>query len=166
MNASRSLSECDPLLAEKVLLVQEEYARRFAPWTLLITFTWRSVAVQAALYAQGRQQLHVVNELRIRVGLAPLTEKQNRKPVTNCDGVKRPSKHNHVNADGKPASLAVDVAPSLDPDGPGPMKAVVEWDDLGRYRPLIELASRVGLVSGGTWRNPQDWPHLELPEAA
>src|SRR4051812_11494406 len=39
----------------------------------------RSMELQAALYAQGRQSLTIVNALRFQVKLAPLTEAQNKR---------------------------------------------------------------------------------------
>jgi hypothetical protein len=43
---------------------------------------YRSPDVQRAYYAQGREKLANVNSLRRAVGLAPLTEDENRKKVT------------------------------------------------------------------------------------
>lgn len=62
--------------------------------------------------------------------------------------------HNHLTPDGKPFAQAIDVAVFVD--------GKLTWDPQ-YYRPLIELADRHGLVSGGSWHSFKDWPHLELP---
>ena len=130
--ASRSLSDAHPFLAERFLLLAETYAQRFAPWSLLITCVYRTPEEQAVLYAQGRTT-----------------------PGPKVTWTLR-SKHTMAPA------RAIDVVPVLDRDGPaGPMKGVVDFNDLGRFRPLIALARTVGLLSGGIWM-PPDWPHIEM----
>ena len=66
-----------------------------------LTEVHRPAGVQAALFAQGRQPLAEVNRLRGLVKLAPISEAENRRTVTNA----RPgqSKHEHL------PSLAVDI---------------------------------------------------------
>jgi hypothetical protein len=63
--------------------------------------------------------------------------------------------HNVVNAEGNPCSRAIDVMVVVDKKG--------TWD-VKYYAPLIELAQRHGLVSGGSWPHFKDWPHIELPK--
>lgn len=65
--------------------------------------------------------------------------------------------HNVTDALGKPYARAIDVMVCIDGKG--------TWDPQ-YYRPLVELAERHGLVSGGSWPHFKDWPHLELPKAA
>jgi len=145
------LDAAHPLLAERYLLLSEAYRRRFAPWFLRLTCVHRSPLQQQALYAQGREGLTAVNQLRARALMAPITVEQNTVVTWTLR-----SRHTRYPAE------AVDVVACLDEDGDGPMKARVDFDDLGHYRPLVPLAEQVGLVSGGSWRTP-DWPHLELP---
>jgi hypothetical protein len=150
--ASRSLVDCDPILAEKFLLLQETYSHRFFPWFLQITCTYRTPAEQQALYAQGREGLDAVNAKRAAVGLPPISPEQNEKVTWTLR-----SRHTRF------PSQAIDVVPAIDPDGPeGPLKVIVDYNDIGRFRPLVSLAEKVGLVSGGGWGKP-DWPHIELP---
>ena len=60
---------------------------------------------------------------------------------------------------------AIDVVPAIEqPDVSGVLKVHVDFNDLGRFRPLVVLAQQFGLVSGGSWV-PPDWPHLELPHS-
>jgi peptidoglycan L-alanyl-D-glutamate endopeptidase CwlK len=69
------------------------------------------------------------------------------KVVTNADGVTNLSAHNHY------PSRAIDVAVLLD--------GKVVWRE-NLYEPLVPLAARHGLVSGGAWRTFKDWPHIEM----
>ncbi len=72
------------------------------------------------------------------------------KIVTNADGITNLSAHNYYPA------RAIDVAVMLD-------GKIVWREDL--YHPLVELAKRHGLVSGGSWKTFKDWPHIEMPAA-
>lgn len=65
--------------------------------------------------------------------------------------------HNVVNASGRPCARAIDVMVCVDGKG--------TWDT-DYYKPLVELAARHGLVSGGSWPHFRDWPHIELPKEA
>lgn len=128
--SSRSLSDAHSILAERYLLLAEDFAREQVPASLIVTCTHRSVDEQAVLYAQGRT--------------VP------GKVVTNADGITRLSAHNYYPA------RAIDVAVILD--------GKVAWrEDL--YVPLVALAKRHGLVSGGSWNTFKDWPHIEMPAA-
>lgn len=69
--------------------------------------------------------------------------------VTNCNGTSKKSNHNHF------PSRALDCAVV---DG-----GKITWDEK-YYWPLVALAKKHGLVSGGSWASIQDWPHLELPK--
>ena len=69
--------------------------------------------------------------------------------VTQLDGTSHKSKHNAVPA------RALDVAVLVG--------GKVSWD-FTQYTPLVELAQKYGLVSGGSWPHFKDWPHLELPD--
>lgn len=65
--------------------------------------------------------------------------------------------HNVIGVNGKPAARALDVMVVVDGHG--------SWDTK-YYVPLVELAKRHGLVSGGSWPHFKDWPHIELPKDA
>lgn len=150
---SRSLRHADPILAERVTCLVEDYSRRFAPWTLVITSVWRSDACQRALYAQGRRPLPEVNALRKLCDMPPIDDTANAHPVTWVTS----SRHTML------PSRAVDLAVALDPDGSeGPTKARITWDDEARYAQMGELARRNGLVWGGDWKR-RDMCHVELP---
>ena len=152
---SRLLSDAAPELAIACREVMAVYARRFAPFHLIVTSVWRSPLVQEALYAQGRVASKTeLNAIRERAGLPPIyNEAEAHRVVTWV----RTSKHNRV------PSEAVDFAVALDPDGPeGPQKPRIDWEDISRYAAMGEIAKRVGLVWGGDWRKP-DYCHVEKP---
>jgi hypothetical protein len=131
----------------------DEYARRFAPWQLVITSVWRSTLEQEALYVQGRVSKMELNAVRERAGLPPIySDEEAARVVTRT----RNSKHNRT------PSEAVDFAVAIDPDGPGPMKPRIDWQTASRYEAMGELAERRGLVWGGRWRQ-RDLCHVELP---
>jgi peptidoglycan L-alanyl-D-glutamate endopeptidase CwlK len=107
---------------------------KFTGNDLVITCSWRSVAQQAYLYEQGRT----------RPG----------PKVTQLDGVNHKSNHNVYPA------RAIDVAIDNNVDQ---MKHAVTWDEMF-YFPLARLCRELGLVSGGSWENFKDWPHVEVPK--
>ena len=153
--ASRLLSTADPKLAQLATELMASYAKRFGPWQLIITNVSRSPLEQEALYAQGRVESKMeLNAIRERAGLQPIySEKEAHRKVTWT----RNSRHNMV------PSHAVDFAVALDPDGPdGPLKPVIDWEDIGRYEAMGELAKELGLVWGGDWGR-KDLCHVELP---
>lgn len=65
--------------------------------------------------------------------------------------------HNVTDSLGRPCARAIDVMVNVN--------GVGTWEP-EYYRPLVELAQRHGLVSGGSWKYFKDWPHLELPKDA
>lgn len=93
----------------------------------------RSVADQQELYAQGRTKPGNI--------------------VTNIDGVRRKSKHNHN------PSLAVDVVPWP-----------IDWKDIGRFQYMggfvlgFARAMGIDVEWGGHWKTFKDLPHFELRE--
>lgn len=96
----------------------------------LLTCVYRSPMEQQALYCKGRT--------------AP------GQIVTNCDGLKTVSKHNHL------PSLALDFCILIG--------GKVSWDP-AEYQPVGDLAEARGLVWGGRWAHLQDSPHIEIKEA-
>jgi peptidoglycan L-alanyl-D-glutamate endopeptidase CwlK len=100
---------------------------------LIITCSWRSAAQQQFLYEQGRSRPGSI--------------------VTHIDGVTKKSNHTIYPA------RAIDVAIDNTTDQ---VKHAVTWDQMF-YLPLVRLCRELGLVSGGSWENFKDWPHVELP---
>jgi hypothetical protein len=160
------LSDCHPALISRWERVAATFARRFAPWFLRVTRTLATTAEQAALFAQGREDLATVNALRKAVGLWPISPSENTYTVTPCDGIRVRSNHQGVLVGEVLKSTALDFVPAIDPDGPeGPMKVRVDWVDEGRFRSAGQIAMAEGLVWGGIWPGrKRDMPHVELPD--
>lgn len=125
----------DKLLAG--LLVLEDLG-----WQPLVAQALRTPEEQTALYAQGRQSLDEVNELRKTAGQDPITEKENEHIVTKIKW----SKHN----EGKAFDL-VNIK-----DG----KA--DWDDMKFYSACANEFEAMDLIWGGRWTKFVDHPHFEL----
>ncbi len=154
--SSRLLSDAHPVLAEKVRTLQAQYAKRFAPWYLVITSVHRTPLEQEALYAQGRVVSKLeLNAIRERAGMPPIyDENEAHRIVTKT----RHSMHNRT------PSEAVDLAVAIDPDGAtGPLKPRIDWMTASRYEAMGELAKGLGLVWGGDWKQ-RDLCHVELPK--
>jgi len=105
----------------------------------------RTVAVQEAYYAQGRESLEDVNKKRAAAGLCLLRSERDNYPITWT------LKSKHVDG------LAMDVLPT---DGRGNPT----WD-LAHYRKTFETirdcGKKAGLTCGADW-NPPDWPHYQI----
>lgn len=147
---SRSIEHAHPLIQAAWPLIEEEYKTAFLDRFLRITCTYRSPAVQGALWLQGRASLKTVNEMRYRVQLAPILDAENHTVTWTKE-----SKHNRFPAE------ALDFVVMNDPDGQaGPLKARVDWD-VQLYQPMATIAQAHNLISGGMFRRP-DWPHIEV----
>ncbi len=127
-------------------------------WDAVIGSGMRTVQQQAALYAQGRQNLETVNKMRRAVGLGAISQAANRESVTDA----KPGESNH--------NLTTFMRPS------GQNRFLVEhgyavdivskkygwdipdrqfWTDLGR------LSKQYGCVWGGDWKR-KDVAHVEM----
>jgi len=105
----------------------------------------RTVAVQEAYYAQGRESLENVNKKRAEAGLFLLQSEKDNYIITWT----LQSKH----VDG----LAMDVLPT---DGAGNPT----WDLAHYYKAFViirDCARRAGLTCGADW-SPPDWPHCQI----
>lgn len=129
--ASRKIIDLHPALqplAERFLDACHE-----AGIEIIITCTWRSLAEQAELYAQGRTAPgHIVT---------------NARPGE--------SRHN-ATINGKPAAEALDVVPLR---AGKPVWAANDpvWQAVGK------LGEGVGLVWAGRWKRMREYPHFQLP---
>lgn len=158
MGICKRIEKLNPKLQErlKVFLKECEYQNI----NVAILETVRSEEVQKAYYAQGREYLEDVNDLRRKAGLYEISDKENKNIVTNCDGVKNKSNH-QVKLDGW--GYAVDIA-LVDEKGRVRWNAPQsEWERMGK------LAEECGLdwVAGGRgaiWGKGWDNPHFELLE--
>lgn len=71
--------------------------------------------------------------------------------VTQIDGKTKLGAHNYFPA------RAIDVAVV------GQDTGKTYWQE-SLYYPLVEIAKRFGLESGGSWVSFKDWPHLQVPD--
>jgi peptidoglycan L-alanyl-D-glutamate endopeptidase CwlK len=152
MGINRSIDALQKPLAEALLKALVRYAEENLP--VVIIETDRSQAVQNAYYAQGREPLDAVNNLRVIAGLYLLKERENTV-VTNA----RVSNHTGGNA--------VDICPEI-PGKPGyprwnaPQEV---WEKMG----LIAEQCGLDWCAGGygqTWGKGWDNPHFELMKGA
>ncbi len=136
---STRLTDCSPWLATAWLEIHEQYVMEHPEHDLIITCTYRSPEEQFALYCKGRMQSGAT--------WVPDDDAET-SIVTNCDGLRLVSKHNHKPAD------AIDFAVIL----PG---GKVSWDPR-EYVPVGVLAEQRNLVWGGRWTHLKDYPHVEV----
>jgi len=105
----------------------------------------RTLAVQEAYYAQGREPLESVNAKRQKAGLYLLRSDKDNYVITWTMDSK------HIKG------FAMDILPV---DGAGRPT----WD-LAHYKDKFDVikncAKVSGLICGADW-NPQDWPHYEV----
>lgn len=119
----------------------------------VVTYTLRTYAEQAALYAQGRKQLEIVNAMRATAKLPPITEGENNV-VTNCDGIRI--------ADGgkgrSPHQLgtALDVVPMVRGGPAWPPTTDSRWAE------IAAAFEAEGFEWGGRWTDFPDFPHYQL----
>jgi hypothetical protein len=133
-----------------------------------VTYTLRSYAEQAALYAQGRESLASVNAKRAAAGLTPIV------PYTGKDGkVHSDNDYTVTNADGiriidggkgrSPHQLgtALDVVPLMEGSPSWPPASDTRWAEIARS------FEAQGFEWGGRWTLAKDgiapdMPHYQL----
>ena len=116
---------------------------------VIITQTERSIDLQNAYYAQGRQSLSVVNGKRKAVGLQPISEKENKSTVTNAIGGSSP--HNF--------SLAFDFCPLT--------KGKADWNNMTLFKKCGEIGKSLSIGEytlewGGDFKSIKDYPHFQM----
>ena len=119
-----------------------------------VTCSLRTQAEQEALYAQGREGLLAVNARRDAAGLPRIGDRDNRSPVTKCDGVR-------ISEGGKGRSphqlgTALDVVPE---EGGEPV-----WPGASdqRWKAIASAFKAQGFEWGGDWPDFLDLPHYQL----
>lgn len=140
--ASRRLEDLVPELAEKAKQFRDLASKEGI--NIIFTCTYRSDEEQAALYAQGRKSVQEVNELRKKVNLPPITEKENVIVTYAKEGQ---SKHNVRQA----FDVAIVEAGKLIWDTKHPY-----WQKLGK------IGKNLGLNWAGDWKKFKEYPHFEI----
>jgi peptidoglycan L-alanyl-D-glutamate endopeptidase CwlK len=135
-----------PLLHERteklIVLIYQRYGLSFGAFMGL-----RTMAQQAALYAQGREPLADVNELRAVAGYSAISATDNKDTVTDL----RFGFHN--------VGLAIDLVEDGDPNQAGIQWS---WKKNLDYLKIGKCAKEVGLEWGGFWKSFKDYPHVQL----
>lgn len=137
---STDINDACKLIQDKWDEIRNEFFKRSPGKYLVLTTVYRSPEEQFKLFKEGREQ----------TSAGDWVVKDKSQVVTNVDGFKIIGAHNYH------PSHAIDVAVVDNSSGK------VLWEE-ACYYPLVDIASSVGLVSGGTWKSLKDWPHLEVP---
>lgn len=138
--ATKEISDAVLEIRDKWDEIKNEFFQRNPGKYLVITCVYRSPTEQLELFKKGRT-LGSDGQWYIR---------DKSKVVTNVDGSTLLGAHNY-----KP-SRAIDVAVVDNQTGK------YLWEEK-HYHSLVEIAKRVGLESGGTWKTIKDWPHIQVP---
>ena len=158
--ASRDIKSCTPSLQAKIK--KFTIAMFSAGIPFVITCTARNVKEQAALYAQGREDLFTVNALRYVAGFPPVTADGNQHKVTWT----LESKH-LIDLDddtpGNDQSRAFDIAIVKNGRPVWDIKVDVNDDHKSDYEQAGMIGESVGLRWGGRFKRP-DMPHFEDTE--
>ena len=122
---------------------------------------FRTQKRQACYHAQGCKSLAEVNALRHDEGLYLLSESENEKTITNCDGINVKSKHQ--------SGKAIDVVPIIKGKIPWNESGINESEASRAWQQLGQLGKAAGFSWGGDWGKTAskfgwDCPHFELPE--
>ena len=137
---STRFADCANPLAVAWVDILAQYRAQHPGQDLMVTCTYRSPEEQVELYKKGRVQVD---------GRWIVDSDATTSVVTNCDGVRKKSKHNS-----RP-SVALDFAVIIG--------GKISWDPR-EYAPVGAIARMIGLVWGGDWATLKDYPHLELKE--
>lgn len=152
----RDINLMHPALLDRYLLFAAKMEKHHLPF--IITCTLRTEAEHRALWAQGREYLHIVNELREIVGWAPITLEENQKKVTW-------TKNSLHLADENGLSRAFDIA-LIFPGKKHPHwdgKVSVNSNEIPDYNEAAIYAREVGLQPGIDFKDPC---HFQLASIA
>ncbi len=99
---NRDINDAVPALQKAWAHVKANFTEAHPNYPpFILSEVYRSPDLQRAYYAQGREKVAIVNSLRRAVGLAPISELENRKKVTNS----RPGTSKHQQTPSK----AIDI---------------------------------------------------------
>jgi hypothetical protein len=159
---SRDVRDLTPELQEK----EQEFALKMleAGLPFAITCTLRTKNEHVALYAQHREPLAAVNELRRVAKLPPITEEENKKCVTWTLN----SRH-FAGKDGKARAFDFVLLKANKPTWD--IKCDIDDDDIPDYIEAGAIAKSIGLIWGGDFKDKKgdpapDMVHVELPNPA
>jgi hypothetical protein len=155
MGLNRNLDDLQPLF-KKIIIYIIEQAKEKYNIDLKVNETKRSQEIQTAYFAQGRQSLIIVNQLREKAGLYTINDKDNQKTITRVENINTEVSHG--------AGLACDVVPNGNWSS-----SPLDWAVIGKCVVLAngkfvnELREFKGkVIWGGNWSKFTDKPHIEL----
>lgn len=158
MNKYNNINMMHPELLRKYNLFKEAMNKAKIPFTL--TSVARTVKEQKALYAQGRENITIVNKLRGEAGLPPILSANNIKVTWTLN-----SKH-IIDLDSvdqnKHLSKAFDIAIIKDKVPSWNLKVDVNKNELGDYHEAGKIGVSLGLIWGGNFKSSPDYPHFEI----
>lgn len=152
MKNSRDIKDCIVELQKAWQLARDVYKQKYpsAPQPFL-TQTYRPYALQEAYYAQGRMALIKVNELRKKVGIAPITANENRIKVTNA----KPGQSLHNVYPSRAFDIAFTDVKGDEWNGNYPVKF---------FKLFADIIKPMGVRWGGDFNGKfKDLPHFEMP---
>jgi len=112
--------------------------------------TKRTQAEQNALWTRGREPLAIVNAAYAAVGMAPITEAENRRPVTWT------TISIHCNEECE----AVDYYQEVEGRASYDLKVDADFDKIPDWNEFGTIARGCGLEWGGDWKK-KDYPHVQ-----
>lgn len=150
--SSRKIEDLTPTMQTKYWLFDAKMKAAGIPY--VVTCTARDISEQKALYAQGRETLSIVNDLRKRAGMSPIDTKNNIKVTWTMN-----SKHIVNLGDNDPnnnKSRAFDIALTKDGKAHWDIKISVNKNDIPDYLEARKIGLSVGLKI-----IEKDLPHYE-----
>ena len=142
---SRDLALLTPRLRD--LCDRHIAAARTAGLDPVVTYTLRTTLEQEALYAQGRKPLWEVNDIRVHVGLKPITEAENQRIVSWT----KKSKHlpgSDGLAEAYDLALRQSSGISWDTHQDGNHNFEPDWSELARLAEALTLPTGERLQAG------------------
>jgi len=149
---SRDVKMCTPALQRKIIIFRNQCAS--AGIYFLIICTARYELDQIALYAQGRKTLDEVNDLRKVAGMPPISEAENKRPVTWTLDSK------HVIGSKRPLSEAFDIVLTDHGKVHWDVSADVNANNIPDYIEAAKIAIGCGLRAGAFF-SKKDYCHFE-----
>lgn len=157
---SKSPDDLTPLVKKKwgELVKAWEKAPDFKKFGApIVTMTLRTEACQLALIAQGRESLNSVNAKRIKAGMPPIKESENKSPVSWIEP---------KNVKSAPHCRGIAVDFFLDSNADGKVDAK-DWSEDDGFIAFGKFAKTQGwtwggnVKFGGDFKSQNDLPHIQ-----